>query len=63
MNKRFIVVLSAAELHAVLDSLHAHLAGDTSEGDLCWKAHEYKAALRAKEKLADAEEIKRKAIA
>lgn len=43
--------LTKAEINALLDSLSSHLAGDTSEGDLCWTGHQHNAALRAKDKL------------
>jgi hypothetical protein len=45
------VRLTAEEIDAVMESLCAHFAGDTSEGDLCWSAKQHKAAERALTKL------------
>jgi len=52
--KCITVKLSIPQAERLLDSLAAHMAGDTSEGDLCWTPTEHKTAERARQAIIEA---------
>lgn len=54
MRNGISVYLRDNEIHVLIDSLEAHFAGDTSEGDLCWSEQEHKSAVDARLKLGNA---------
>lgn len=52
--KLVTVMLTLPQAERVIESLDAHFAGDTSEGDLCWSTRKHKSALAARDVISDA---------